>query len=174
MPFNKLSLVVDGQNVSIDFDEDMQIGDISEDMTKVASQVAFWGAVWAAAESESKRADAAYRQWRADQTNMVLEADPKMAEWKARAKVEELKTFVELKSAISQAEANAVSARQVCEAFKIKAHVLQSFGAHKRAEMFADDVHTSEPKAKSAPSDTERSARVSAMKTINRKKSKSL
>lgn len=176
MAYNSISMEVNGQPVSIDFNEEMEIGDVSEDMTKVAAQLAFWGAVWAAAEAELKRADAAYRQWRADQTNMCLDADPKLAEWKVRAKVEEMDTFVKLKSAIAQAENNVISAKQVCEAFKVKAHVLQSFGALKRADMFAGEVRTTEKpgatkkSASAAEREAEREERKSAMRTMNRKK----
>jgi len=175
MAFDRLTMQVNGESVSIDFAEEMEIGDVSEDMTKVAAQLAFWGVVWSAAESELKRADAAYRKWRADQTNMVLDADPKMAEWKTKAKIEELDTFVKLKAAIAQAEANVIAAKQVSEAFKVKAHVLQSFGALKRAEGFAGEVRTVEEPGKSKrqlATETEREERVSAMRTINKKKLK--
>lgn len=168
--FGKVDIQVNGERVTMDFSDELEIGDVSQDMIKVAAQMAFWGAVWAAAESEQQRADAAYRQWRADQTNMVLAADPKMAEWKVKAKIEETDTFVNLKAAIAQAANNVTLAKNICEAFKVKAHVLQSKGALKRADMYADGVHTPETPRDRPAKKVEREERVSAMRTMNRKK----
>lgn len=175
MAFDNITMKVDGQPVSIDFEEELEVGDISEDMSKVAAQLAYWGAVWAAAESEAQRADAAYRQWRGDQSNMILDSDSKLAEWKVRAKIEEMDTFVSLKAAIAQAASNVVTAKSIFEAFKVKAHVLQSKGAMLRAEMDPTGTRTMErPSAKPKRSATpdERGERESAMRAINRKKSK--
>ena len=144
-------------------------------MVKVASQLAFWGQVWAAAEAEAQRADAAYRQWRGDQTKMILESDPKLAEWKTKAHIEEMGTFVNLKAAIAEANRHVISAKSICEAFKVKAHVLQSKGAMFRAEGHAGGVHTPESPRGSKPPETarteeDREQRRDTMRAINRKK----
>lgn len=170
MTFGRVEMKVNGEPVSIDFEEEMEIGDVSEDMIKVAAQMAYWGQVWAAAEAEKLRADAAYRQWRADQTKMVLESDPKLAEWKCKAHVEESDTFVSLKAAMAEAERQVISAKTIHDAFKVKAHVLQSKGAMFRAEGFATGVHTPESPKEPRRSSEERDERVSAMRTLNRKK----
>lgn len=172
MGFGSIEMKVDGSPVSIDFGEEMEVGDITEDMIKVPAQLAYWGAVWAAAESEQMRADAAYRQWRADQGQMLLEADSKMAEWKVKQAVEQMDMFTKLKGALAAAKHNSIAAKGICEAFKVKAHILQSKGAMARAEL---DSNVSTPKASGETrggSEGVRSGRESAMRDINKKKAK--
>lgn len=162
--FSTVSLTVDGSPVSSS-DEELEIGDISEDMIRVSAQVAYWGAVWAAAEAEKTNAEAAYRHWAAEQVAAALHRDPKLAEWKAKAAVESQDLFLKLKSALALAEHNVVLAKTRHESFKVKAATLQSVGARDRAGLAS---YVSTPKR---PHNVEREERKSAMRTANKKKS---
>ncbi len=167
--FHKVTLIVDGEPVESS-DEELEVGDINDDMTKVAAQVAYWGAVWAAAEEEKLCADAAYRQWRAEFSLKILSSDSKLAEWKIKARVESDKTFLKLKAALAKAERNVLSAKTRHESFKVKAATLQSRGAMDRAGL-SSIVHTPKEPREHRPTTEERERRKSAMRSSNQKKS---
>lgn len=176
MNFGKREIVVMGQVVELNVDADLPIADISADMDKVAAQMAWWGSVWAAAEREKIDADAYYRRWRAQKTNDVLAADPKLAEWKLKAAIEADENFVKLKAALAQAEENTLLARNVFLSLDKKANQLQSRGAAARQTMAREGMATpAESRSASfeasdvgAPDDV--SARVERLKEINRAK----
>lgn len=167
--FHTASLVVDGSPVSSP-DSELEIGDISADMTMVPAQVAYWGAVWAAAEEEKMLADAAYRQWRANLSNKILERDPRLAEWKVKSLVESDEKFVSLKAALAKAENNVFLARTRHESFKVKAATLQSRGAIDRAGLSSIVSTPKSPREKHTTDDM-REERKSAMVRTNKKKS---
>jgi len=172
MSFNKIDITVNGEKLAMDLNETLEIGDISEDMKKVAAQMGFWGSVWAAAEGEMERCDAFYRKWRAETTKKLMAANDKMAEWKLKQEVEADPKFIQYKEAIAKSITNATLARSVFEAFKIKSNVLQSKGARERAELDSTGMTTpttrgAEPKRHK---DEDAEGRVSAMKSLNSKK----
>jgi len=160
MSFSQVELVVNGDKVQVDLEEILSIQDISRDMDQVASQMSYWGAVWAAADEESQRADAHYRKWRAETGQRILSANEKTAEWKVKQDIESDETFLKLKSSLAQAAHNVTLAKAIFEAFKIKANMLQSKGAMARAELDSTGMATKvEAPKRSSGEDEERKLR---------------
>jgi hypothetical protein len=145
-----IEMTVDGNPVSIDLDAELEVGDVDRDMNQVAAQMAYWGSIHAAAESERLRTEAYYRNWKAQRREKELEIEPKLAEWKVNAKVQAHPKYMPLWEAQAAATRNSVQARAVFESFKIKANMLQSKGAMMRSELSATDMKTpaAEPKKK--------------------------
>jgi hypothetical protein len=170
MGFGKIEIKVDGQPVKGDVDELLEIGDVSEDMDKVAAQMAYWGAVWASAESEKEQADSYYRQWRANKGKELLEANDKLAEWKTRQEIESDPKFMKIKQGLATAIRNATLCRALYESFRTKANILQSKGAMMRAELDATGMHTKgddKPKTRrQAELKEKRAANKAAMREI--------
>lgn len=137
-----IEVKVNGVDYKIDRDELLEIGDIDYDMGRIASDMAFWARVWAESEREKIQVEAHYRTWRARETMELLEADPKLAEWKAKTRVEADKKFLIHKTAQAQAAHNAVLCRGVFLSLEKKANLLQSKGAKARAEYEATGMST--------------------------------
>jgi len=150
MDFGKRSITVNGIEVELDVNVDLPIADVSNDMDRVASQMAWWGSVWASAEREAAEVDAHYRRWRAMKLKQVLSKDPKLAEWKVKAEVESDAKFLEFKTAAATADENITLARAMFASAGKKANQLQSKGAMQRSELAATGMTTPE-EPRSAP-----------------------
>lgn len=161
--FDKIEVVVDGEKVLVDIASELEIVDISTEMSQVAAKMSWWGNVWGAAEEEAERVDSHYRHWRAQMGQKIMGADPKTAEWKVKQEIEADPAFIKFKEAHAKALGNVTRVRGVFEAFKAKANQLQSKGAREREELGATGMVT-----RSAPGKV--AAGVSAMKAANKKK----
>lgn len=115
---------------------------LSEDMDRVAAQLAYWGSVAADAQAELTQVDAWYRRYRAQTSTDVLAKDPKASEWKVRNAVEGSDGFVQHKNAIALAEKNLGLCEAMVRAFDKKANQLQSRGARVRGELNAQGMTT--------------------------------
>lgn len=164
MSFDKIDMMVNGEPVKADVAEELEIVDISDDMDRVASQMAFWGAVWASAEQESAAAEAYYRNWRAIQGKKIAEKNEKMAEWKIRQALEAKETFSQIKQGLANAAQNVILAKTMYEAFKTKASMLQSKGAMMRAELDSTSMRT--PSNRQQEKEKKRAEGKEAMKKI--------
>jgi hypothetical protein len=142
MSFNETEIVVNGNPIKINISDELEITDISDDMDKVASQMAYWGSVWASAEQESAASDAYYRRWRATVGRKIAKDDPKLAEWKVRQLIEESSDFHSIKNDLSKALENVIHAKTMYEAFRVKANMLQSKGAMMRHELDSTSMRT--------------------------------
>lgn len=131
MGFGKREIIVDGIKVPVDRST-LLIDDIDEAQRTAAQLMAFWASVYGSAEGEKEAADAFYREWRAKATNKILEADPKLAEWKVKAKIEAHKDFRSLKTTLAKAAENVLVARGMFEACSKRANLAQSLGAKAR------------------------------------------
>jgi len=174
--FQKRTITVNGEEVTMDVRVDLFVGDLSGDMDKVAAQMGFWGNVWAAAIQERDDADAHYRAWRARTTGEILKADPKLAEWKVKSKIEAHPNFLKYKHATAIAEGNVIQCKATFESLDKKSNQLQSKGAMSRSELDATGMTTPEkprrrrktkkrrdiPDSKHAPKEGD--PRVSAMR----------
>lgn len=149
--FGKRTITVNGTPVELNVDIDLHVGALSGDMDKVASQMGFWGSVWASAVEERVNVDAHYRRWRALLAEQLLSQEPKLAEWKLRAKIEAHPEFVKMKAAIGIAERNVILSKAVFESFDKKSNQLQSKGAMSRSELDATAMTTSAPSKTKAP-----------------------
>jgi hypothetical protein len=116
--------------------------DISKEMDSVASEMAYWGSVLSDAEGEQIMVDSWYRRFRAEATEAMLKKDPKMPEWKMKARIESSKGFIQHKKAISQAQKNVSLCSNMVKAFAVKANILPSKGAHMRSEVGAQGMKT--------------------------------
>jgi len=138
---SKLKITVMGEEVELDRSQ-LVIVDLGEDMDHVAAQVSYFGGLWGEAEREEMAADTYYRAWRAKEGEKVLGADPKMAEWKVKQDLEASSQFAVIKEQLSIARRNTIALRGHYEAFKVKASILQSKGAMRRAEMESTGMST--------------------------------
>lgn len=178
--FGKRTIVVTGVEVSLDVKKGLPIADLSRDMARVASEMAWWASVQAAAEGEAEEVDAHYRRWRAIKTEEILAADPKLAEWKLKARIESDPKFIEYKKAVGKAKENVTLARGVFLSFDKKGNQLQSRGAMARGELDKTGMSTPAEPTESAPpsrrkmvaDDETTEARVERMRAINKAKKK--
>lgn len=137
----KVEVVVMGETVLIDHD-DATIKDIDQDMDRVAAQMSRIAELWAAAEEEEISADAHYRAWRATQGEGLLQRDEKLAEWKVRQKIEASPKFTAIKDRLAKAARNVTVLKGHFESLKVKASLLQSKGAMRRAELDSTGMST--------------------------------
>lgn len=144
--FSRQKIKVDGQEVEV-----IVLGtgarlpissDISKEMDRVASEMAYWGSVLSDAEAEEVMVDAWYRRFRAEAKEALLKKDPKMPDWKITAKIEASKGFIEHKKAISQAKKNVSLCANMVKSYAVKANLLPSKGAHMRSEIGAQGMRT--------------------------------
>jgi hypothetical protein len=133
-PFGKSEIRVAGQVVKVDV-TDLKIGNVDSDMAQVSAQMAWFGAVYAAAKEQEIVLDSNYRHWRANKAAAILKSEDKLAEWKVKNLIEGDKTFLELKALIAAAAKDTEAAKVMYESFRVKASLLQSKGANMRAEI---------------------------------------
>lgn len=165
-----IQLKISGEKVEVDLQELLEIVDISDDMNKVAALMGRWGSLCAEAEAEKTVVDMHYRKWRADLTQKITEAEPKLAEWKVKSKIESDPAFERMKIAIAQTIKNYSTARYVYGSLLEKAHMLQSKGAMMRFELDSTSMNTkSSPRVKRAD---DRSVKEAAMVALNKKRKK--
>jgi len=117
---------------------------LSDEMDRVAAQLAYWAAVVADAKAELTQVDAWYRRYRADFALKVLAKDGKIADWKVKYQIEASDGFVQHKNAVALAEKNLALAEGMVRAFDKKANQLQSKGARIRSELNAQGMTTPE------------------------------
>lgn len=135
--FEKREIVVDGETIVVDVNGDMPIVDVHDDMCNVSALMAYWGAIFGAAEREKESVDSFYRRWRAQRTNEILLADNKLAEYKVKSAIEADDEFLKFKDASSRCTEACVTAKSVFESLGRKANLLQSMGARIRTELEA-------------------------------------
>lgn len=140
---DKLELLVAGETITANIGEDLLIGpDLSEEMDTVAAQLQWWGGVLAAAKAEAEQLDAAYRQWRARESLVILEKDKTLAEWKVKLRLEASDKFMRHKNAKALAIRNIEQLERVVEAWRVKAAQMQSKGANIREGMAVTGLST--------------------------------
>lgn len=118
--------------------------DLSDEMDRVAAQLAYWSAVVADAKAELTQVEAWYRRYRADFAIKTLSSDSKLPDWKVKYRIEASDGFVKHKDALAQAEKNLLLAEGMVRAFDKKANQLQSKGARIRSELNAQGMTTPE------------------------------
>lgn len=120
---------------TVDIDADASIHDLDQDMDEAAPLVAWYGRLTAASRQEVDRLEGIVKRAKARKLLGLIEYDPKLAEWKAKAEMEGDKAIEELQTQLNRAwyVANTLSAAY--EAMKVKADILRSKSAMFRAEM---------------------------------------
>lgn len=165
--FNKVDITVNGEQIVLDLEEELQIKDLSSDIANVAAKMAIWGNILAAAEAEQESVDSHYRHWRATLGNKLLAANDKASEWKVKQEIEAAPEFLKFKEAIAKALQHATLASKTYDAFKTFSFALQNAGENARTEMSSGMAIRTEPAPKR---ERDVSASVSAMRDLNRKK----
>jgi hypothetical protein len=148
LDFSKRTITVAGQAVEFNTKTWFPVSpDLSGDMGDVASAMAWWGSVWAAAAGEQIATDTFYRAWRARTSDALWADDPKLSLDKVKNKVEAHPDFSKLKAAMALAEENVTLAKCAFQALEKKGNMLQSLGANSRSELRATGMSTPiEPK----------------------------
>lgn len=93
------------------------------DREDIPAIMARWGEILSAWQKEAAVKDAAYRMWRARQTQRILLNDPKMAEWKVKAEIESDSEFGKFKQAIADAQFNVGLCFTVLESLRMRAAI---------------------------------------------------
>jgi hypothetical protein len=146
----KRVIVVDGEKVVADVDEELPIVDVDMDIRRVAAQMGFWGNVKGAAEREKEATDAYYRRWRGQKTLDVNKAQPSLSEYKVKAEVEADDQFLKLKDAYARCCEACEVAGNMFTALEKRANLLQSVGAKLRTELEAGRKATTKVRVPSA------------------------
>jgi hypothetical protein len=120
----KIKLLVNGEVQELDLQEILVIKNPDAEREEAAAQVAWWGAVWAASVETAALADTEYRHWKGVSIRSLIDADPKLAEWRVSAMVESSPEWKELKTRAAAAERYANAAKAVFEAWNTKADIL--------------------------------------------------
>jgi len=137
-----IRLRINDEKIEVDLEELLEIVDISSDMNKIAALMGRWGALCAEAEAEKIIVDMHYRKWRANLTQEITEVEPKLAEWKIKAKIESNTDFEKMKMVIAQSIKNYSTTRYIYGSLLEKAHMLQSKGAMMRFELDSTSMNT--------------------------------
>lgn len=141
--FAVLNTVIDGEDIEIPIISDLTIHDVNDEMDIVAAQIGYWGNVLAAAMEDLAAADAVYRNWRAQCVESYLEDDPRLAEWKIKAKIESDSSFMKYKGDIARCNRNVAALQKIVEGYGKKANLLQSRGANLRTELEKTGINVS-------------------------------
>ena len=153
---------VDGETVSLDLDNDFDIEDIDQGMSKTSALIAYFGVVYGAAVRKEKMVTARYRHWKAQRGAGITDVEPKMAQTKVNQIVEGDPDFLVHKDRQADAARNVEALRRIVEAFAVRASLLQSKGAMNRAEFMATGMTTKLPPG---ADDTAARAAVDASRT---------
>jgi len=152
MDFGKRTIRVNGTDVDLDR-SDLVIDSIDKAQRHAASEMAWWGSVWAAAEEEHLKADAYYRKWRAEAWNAVLEKEKSLAEHKIKARVEADKKFYRLKSAVAKAKHNSIVAEAMFKSYDKQGAMAKALGERKTKE-YGSQGRTTRQRPESSRDDT--------------------
>jgi len=171
-PFQVMSIQVMGKKVKINLAAETVIADLDLDMDRIASQMAWIAALWAEAEGEKIRVDAAYRAWRAEFAAKVMKREPKIAEWKVKSRVEAAPTFRKMKEGIALATRNATVLRALHRSLETKASMLQSKGANLRAELNMTNLNIRGKEALESRQEKEGAQKTKLREVLGKKKKK--
>ena len=118
---------VGGRDVIVELDTKSlePSADLDSDAGSVASQVGLVGEILAVTTERLESADAKYRQWRATKAGTILHSDPKLAEWKVKAKVEADPGFMTHKNAIASLTGDLEFLRVYLSGLKTKASMIR-------------------------------------------------
>ena len=145
-PMESFEVQLDGEKITINTKEICSIIDVDKDMREVSAQISFYGKLLGAAEKARDRSDAAYRAWKGNQLGAVVKADPKLAEWKAKAAVEAMPKFAQFKAQAAEYTGWITSLYWLCKSLTHKAEILRTLGATMRSEMAATGMTTKREK----------------------------
>lgn len=141
---NVITVIVDGLEVEVDVDEDTSITDIDTDMAQIASLLGWYGNLVAAARERSDILDMNYRAWRGRRATSLLATEPKLAEYKVKARINGEGDFLKHKRAIAANHRTVTRLERAWAALDRKASILQSKGALYRSELRATGMTTRE------------------------------
>lgn len=155
----KYTFKVDDREVSVT-DQDLVIK--NTDVSKSASDIAYWGEVVAALKRFLNLHLAEYRNWRAKSIDKILETDPKLAEWKTKVKIESTSGFMKYKKAIAEAQEQYDTASGIFEAMVTRASSKQSLLKVSGAQApYVGGIDTTDS---DNPDNTDKKAKIEAMK----------
>lgn len=161
----KYTFKVDKKEVSVT-DQELAIRDT--DVSKSASDIAYWGEVVAALKKLLNLLLAEYRNWRAKAVVKILETDPKLAEWKCKANIESTSGFMKYKKATAEAQEQYDRASGIFEAMVTKASSKQSLLKVRGAQApYTGGLDQTDP---DNPEDTDKQAKIDAMKKARAKR----
>lgn len=108
-----VTVKVGGETHSIDLDETLRIHNADAERHTVASDMAWWGVIAAAAEAQVGRLTAVAASWHAAALVKCLQEDEKMSEWKAKANATAHDEYKKIQTDIANAQEQAGRANTV-------------------------------------------------------------
>jgi hypothetical protein len=98
--------------------------DLAAEAKVIPDKLIWLGELLGTAEEQKIMVDAEYRSFRAAETERILAADPKLAEWKVKARIESTERFGKFKTGIAVAEKNLAALRGAVQALDAKLQVV--------------------------------------------------
>jgi hypothetical protein len=133
----RLTFNIEGEKQSIDLAQELEISDLEAERARVAAQIAYWGALVAAADAAAERLEAELEHWTGKCVDKLLAADPKMAEWKCKPATQAQDDFLERRRTIIAAKEEAAKAKAVYNGFTRKHDILKAMTSREGGERFA-------------------------------------
>lgn len=140
---------IDGEKVSLK-EGDFKINDAQIEAPEAAAKIFYWGSVAAAARQQLEAARSTYRNETAKSLVASLTADPKLAEWKAKAAWEASEKFKYLKEMIEHWIKVYDQASAAYEACKSRASTIQTIYNHEMGGRSLANSLGSDPQDKKA------------------------
>jgi hypothetical protein len=114
------------EEFKVDLDSELQIHDPDAERHKVAADVAWWGTVAARATAYHENLISTAEHWKNAALKACVEADEKMAEWKAKAQAGGHEKYLEIMRDVARASEEAQKAQAIHWAFVRKMDMLRS------------------------------------------------
>ena len=138
---NVIHMTLNEQEIVVDVAADLRVVEVSSDLASVSSKLAYYGMLRAAARRWEQTLDDAYRTWRGKMTQHILAGDPKLAEWKVKAQIDNNREFRVFKENIRNAQELHERLQTAYEALREMASALRTLGGMSRVEYDNEDTH---------------------------------
>lgn len=140
-----LEFTVDGVAVYLDVAADLAMGDLSEDMDAISTQIGWYGRCLAAARRALDDATDAAKYDVARTMESEFARNPKVGVDKARTAAESRRDYLDHRKRVAAARELVGTLDAAYTALQTKADILRSKGALARSELGADGMHVTEP-----------------------------
>lgn len=133
-----ITIEVDGQLFSIDPDEQCRITEVSSDLAEVAAKLSWIGRIKAAAGEAAGALEDRLRGFHGAQATSILASDPKLAEWKVKARIDGSRDARVLRDAVRRAQRVHNELSSLYDSVKEKSFNLRTLGGMHRTEFGAE------------------------------------
>lgn len=147
-----VTVKIGGEAHTVDLDEILHIHNADAERHTVASDMAWWGILAAAAEAQVAKLTAAAASWHADALVKCLQQDEKMSEWKAKANASGHAEYLKIQNHIAEAQEQASKASTIHWALVRKMDMLRAMiQGESNTARGAGDIGRAPPTAPQGP-----------------------